>query len=318
MTSSPPGRRCAAVTGATGFLGRHLVRELQAQGWRVRALVRRDPEPWGGGTPELVRGDLADPAALRRLCDGADAVLHLAGRIKARRAADFHAANVDGARAAAEATREAAPAAAFVLVSSLAAREPALSPYAASKARGEAAVRAVLPQAATVRPPLIYGPGDRETLPLFRGAAAGVLPWFNRRGRLAVIHAADAARALASSASGRLAGRTVALSDAHPEGYGWRDLLEAAARAVGSRAAVIPAPEMLVHAAGGLGDLAAAFGAEPFLTSGKAREALHRDWSVAPAERDTDAPPPRLDLAAGFADTVAWARAAGRLPPAAR
>lgn len=305
--------RTAAVTGAAGFLGRHLVRELQQQGWRVRALVRRDSPPWEGTAPEEVRGDLADGAALRRLCEGADAVLHLAGRIKARRRADFAAVNVEGARAAAEAARDAAPDAAFVLVSSLAARAPQLSPYAGSKAAGETEVRGLLPHAAVVRPPLVYGPGDLETLPLFQAAARGMLPWFNRRGRLAVIHAADAARQLASAAGGRLAGRSVSISDGRPEGYAWRELLQAAAAAVGGRPILLPIPDALVSAAGRTGDLAARLGAEPFLTSGKAREALHRDWSVAPGDRDVDQPTPRYTLQAGFADTAAWARATGRL-----
>ena len=311
--------RLAAVTGATGFLGRHLVRELQAQGWSVRALSRREPPPWDGPAPQVVRGDLEDSDALARLCDGADAVIHVAGRVTARRASDFMAANADGARAVAKATHEGAPDASYALVSSLAAREPQLSPYAASKRAGERATREILGARATiVRPPLIYGPGDLHTLPLFKAAArAPALPWFNRGGRVAFIHVADAAAQIAALLDAR-AGRIVAPHDRRPEGYAWREVLEAAAAAVGATPRLAPTPDAFVRAAGRLGDVAAGLGAEPFLTSGKAREALHGDWSVHPVERDADAPAPRFDLATGFADTVAWGRAAGHLPPSSK
>src|SRR5436190_1019910 len=121
----------AAVTGATGFLGRRLVPALVERGWEARALVRRAPETglWDAAAPDLVRGDLADEAALRTLCDGVDAVIHAAGLIKARNRAAFFEANEAGARRVAQA----AGGARVLLVSSLAAREPRLSDYAASK-----------------------------------------------------------------------------------------------------------------------------------------------------------------------------------------
>ena len=90
--------RVVAVTGATGFLGRHAVAELAARGWQVRALVRSQPiHPlWKDLEPEIVLGALGDTGALRRLVTGADAVLHIAGLIKARDEAEFMAVNRDG------------------------------------------------------------------------------------------------------------------------------------------------------------------------------------------------------------------------------
>jgi hypothetical protein len=135
-----------AVTGATGFLGRHLVRALANDGWKPRVLVRRDPiHPlWRDIEIEVVTGDLKTPGALDRLCQGAEVVIHVAGLIKAASLDGFNAVNRDGARAAAQAAKAAG--ARFILVSSLAAREPQLSNYAASKRAGEDAVREISPE----------------------------------------------------------------------------------------------------------------------------------------------------------------------------
>ncbi len=170
--NGPPGDRLVAVTGATGFLGRRLVRVLAEQGWTVRILARRDiTDPaWRDLEPQLVIGDLANTAALATLCDGADCVVHLAGPIKARDRAAFDRANVEGARRVAQAAKTAG--ARLILVSSLAAREPQLSDYAGSKRGGEDAAREIFGGDLTiVRPPAIYGPGDVETLRLFKMAS---------------------------------------------------------------------------------------------------------------------------------------------------
>ena len=128
-----------ALTGATGFIGRHLVRALAEAGWRVRVLLRSDPaviDEWQGLELDVVAGSLADAAALERLVTDVDAVIHLAGAIKASRRAQFFAVNAEGAGAVSQAARRLAPAAHFLHVSSLAAREPQLSDYAASKRAG--------------------------------------------------------------------------------------------------------------------------------------------------------------------------------------
>ena len=127
-----------ALTGGTGFLGRHVTAAFAAAGWRVRLLARR-PEA-AGRAHETVRGSLSDQGALSALVDGADAVVHLAGAIRARSRTAFMAVNRDGTAAVGRAWRAEAPSARFVLVSSMAAREPGLSDYAASKAAGEAAL----------------------------------------------------------------------------------------------------------------------------------------------------------------------------------
>lgn len=292
----------AAVTGATGFLGRHLVRELAARGWRVRILARRDPiHPlWRELEVEVVPGDLTDEAALSALCRGADVVVHGAGLIKARDRRAFFAVNVDGA----ERLARHAPAA-MLLVSSLAAREPGLSDYAASKRGGENAARGRLgPRLNIARPPALYGPGDPETLPLFRlAAASSVLPLFDPRARLAMMHVVDAARQIAALAE-KPTGFSVTLSDQRPEGYAWREILQTAAAVFDSQPRFVRTPGSILGALAAGGRIAQGLGVPTILSPGKVRELLHLDWSVRPDEQPLDLPPPLFDLAQGFLNTV--------------
>jgi nucleoside-diphosphate-sugar epimerase len=187
-------RPVAALTGATGFLGAHLVRALSDAGFSVRVLARREPSPpgWGEVQPHIVAGDLSDPAALAKLVEGAAVVVHAAGAIKAADLTGFMAVNRDGTERLARACPSDA---AFILVSSLAARSPELSAYAASKRAGEIVAIDVLGERVTiVRPPAIYGPGDRETLAIFDAAAKSpILPGLARIGNAAGLLSAEKA-----------------------------------------------------------------------------------------------------------------------------
>ena len=312
-------RPLAALTGASGFLGEHIGRALEGAGFRVRILARRDPSTQAGldSASEIVVGRLADAEALAVLVQDCEVVVHAAGLIKARRRQDFTTINVEGSRRLAEAAARHAPDARVLLISSLTAREPGLSAYAASKRAAEEAMRAALPaeRLVIVRPPAIYGPGDRETLALFKAVRAPVAPLPGTdRARLALIHAADAAVQIAALAAAPAAGGVWALADARPQGYGWREIMTTAAAAVGRRPALLPLPAAAALALGGASAaMARLTGGAPILTLGKARELLHPDWSISAAELAPDAPRPRFDLAEGFADTVAWYRARGWL-----
>lgn len=299
------------MTGATGFLGRRLVRVLAEQGWAVRVLARRDPvhAQWRDARPEVVAGDLSDETALRRLVAGADVLIHAAGLVKAPNRAAFDRVNAEGAHRAALAAREVPH---TVLVSSLTAREPGLSHYSASKRAGEEAMRTVLgPRLTVARPCAIYGPEDRELLPVFQAAAVSpVLPVISQTARVAMIHVEDAARQVAALAAAPPQGRVAALCDDRHEGYGWRELMATAAGACGRRPRLAPVPAALVRAIGITNDFTALLGGSPMLTSAKARELLHPNWAIA-AEGRTEAPAPVLyDLAKGFSETVAWYRSA--------
>jgi nucleoside-diphosphate-sugar epimerase len=270
-------------------------------------------EIWGPAMPRVTIGDVGDENALGGLCEGAGALIHGAGLIKARSRAEFFAVNRDGTGRAARAVGDGR----MILVSSLAAREPALSDYAASKRAGEAAAAEALGDRLVVlRPPAIYGPGDRETLALFRLAAtAPVLPVPDAPdARLALAHVDDAvANLIAALEQGWPAG-VYAMGGARPAGYGWREIFAAAAAAMGRSPPVAPLPTWVLGAAAALSQAVAQLrGSAVIFTPGKAREILHGDWSVAEAEMTPAPRPPARSLEVGFADTVAWYRAQGWL-----
>ncbi|USQ94099.1 ceramide reductase [Caulobacter sp. RL271] len=307
-------RRIVAVTGATGFLGRHLVQALARDGWTPRVLVRRDPiHPlWRDLEVEVVTGDLKTPGALDRLCGGAEVVVHVAGLIKAASLEGFNAVNRDGARAAALAAK--ASEARFILVSSLAAREPALSNYATSKRAGEDATREAFPEALIVRPPAIYGPGDTETLALFELAAKSpILPVLSPDARVAMIHVHDAAAQLANLCKNPVSG-LVELSDVRRDGYTWTEIMSAAGATMGAKPRLVRLPDGVLTLAGTLADAWSLASRTPLVFgSGKARELLHANWSLSSAPM-SEGVPSVFGLIDGFAHTVDWYRTQGWLP----
>ncbi len=304
------------MTGATGFLGRRLTSALAVAGWRVRVLVRKPADAtWTDPRPEVIAGDLGDRSALERLVSGAQVVIHGAGLIKARDRAAFFAANAKGAEHLAAVAGEGDGR--MILVSSLAARSPELSDYAASKRAGEMAALAVLgDRLMVVRPPAIYGPGDRETLGLFKLAAASpVVPMPDDPAtRLALTYVDDVAAHLVEAVGAGWAPGVFALGGARPEGYGWREIFTEAAVAMGRAPALAPIPPWVIRAAASVSETAGSLRGSPAIFNrGKARELLHRDWSVTDGELPPEPRGPWLDLPTGFARTVAWYRSAGWL-----
>ncbi len=206
-----------AITGGTGFVGSHVIEAALAAGHEVRALTRREQPP-----RERLGVDARQPRRPRRARSAwstdADAIIHVAGVINAPDAAGFELGNVAGtlamlAAATAGGVRR------FVHVSSLAAREPALSLYGASKARAEELVESCGLDWAIVRPPAVYGPGDKETLELFRMARRGLV-LLPPRGRVSLIHVADLARLLlALTARGTPKRRVIEPDDGTPGGW---------------------------------------------------------------------------------------------------
>jgi 2-alkyl-3-oxoalkanoate reductase len=307
-----------AITGATGFIGPHVVRRLGA-GWRVRILARRAVDPAQiGADVEVVRGDLDDRAGLQRLLDGAQAVVHIAGLIKARTRKEFFRANAEGVGRLAEIAAAAPVPPRFVLMSSLAAREPDLSDYAASKRSGEQALitaGGALPWT-ILRPPAVYGPGDPATLFFFRCVRHGIGPVLgSERARFSLIHAEDLARAVgAVLADDRTAGLIAEVDDGHG-GYGWREMTETAADAFGRHARIVRLPRTVASGVGLLNQVLAWLpGHTPMLTPGKVRELYHSDWvcDSRPIMART-AWRPEIPLRQGFVSTIAWYRQQGWL-----
>ena len=200
----------------------------------------------------------------------------------------------------------------FVHVSSLAAREPKLSLYGASKARAEALVMSSGLDWAIVRPPAVYGPGDKETLELFRMAKLGLI-LTPPKGRISVIHADDLARLLlALAAPAAPTSSLIEPDDGKTGAWSHRDFARALAAAVGTKAAVISSPGILLRLAARADQLLR--GEKAKLTPDRAAYFSHRNWVVEPKRA---APPelwrPQIETAQGLKDTAAWYRETGWL-----
>lgn len=311
----------AAVTGGTGFIGRHVARALSVRGWRMRLLVRRTPlpAPLVELEPEIVLGDIEDDRALRELMHGADAVIHAAGLVRAASGRDYFRANASGSERVARVVRREAPGTRFIVVSSLAARAPQLSAYAASKRAGEeAALAACGPTlAAVLRPTAVYGPWDRETLRVFR-AARGLLVLPAESGRISLVHAEDVAAAIVALAEDRALRGTFEITDSRRTGYSWDEIAAAVAGALGFRPRVLRVPGAVLRCGAPLLHVARLTRRPAMLTPGKLREILHDDWSSTPAAQ---LPPsmwkPKIGLDSGFSRTAQWYRDNGWMAPIA-
>jgi len=306
--------RLVAITGATGFVGPHLVAALARRGWKIRLLVRRwSPLPsLAGIEADMVLGDVSDEAALGRLVAGADTIIHAAGLIKARKPSDFMAVNRDGTAL----LSALAPETMVILLSSLAARESHLSPYAASKRAAEGVVASRSGPWLAVRAPAIYGPGDRETLAYFRAVARGFAPRPKLpNARLSLIHVADLAEALAHAVERPPPASVYEIDDGREGGYGYDDMATAAGAAMGRIARSLAIPRIVMDGIAWMNGIGHALGGPvQILTPGKVAEIFHSDWTV--HDRRLAAAiglAARYDLAGGFADTVLWYRRHGWL-----
>ena len=277
--------RTIALTGATGFIGGALARRLENIGWQIRALVR--PSSLGARYPgkatQWIEGDLEDLNSLRRLTNNVNAVVHCAGAVRGVSQAQFDGVNVDGVARLVQAVREQHQMPRFLLISSLAAREPHLSPYAASKRHGEDTLTSAAGDMkwAVLRPPAVYGPGDKELLPLLRWIGRGIAPVLGpRSARFSLLYVEDLAEAVVQLLDSENKERRVfELHDGHPQGYAWHDVIDTVARLYGRHVFRIHVPMSILRLLAGLNLRAAQiFGYAPMLTPGKVRELNHLNW----------------------------------------
>lgn len=322
------------LTGGTGFVGRHVAAALAARGHHARCLVRglargAHLEALGHS---LVDGGLEDEQAVRRACDGADAVLHVAGLVRARGFEELRSVNADAAARLARTTAVLArPGARFLLVSSQAAGGPScpgrrtteddaprpVSWYGLSKLMGERAVQRCLPRerVTVVRPPSVYGPHDSDIFEFFKSAAQGLRLRLGTRSRpISIVHAVDLAEGIVRALEEPVAaGRTYYL--ANRSSASMHDLLARISVATGRAGVPLLVPEPVVLAAAVVADEWARFrGAVPKLCRDKAREFLAPGWDCdaarARAELDWDA---KIGLDEGLAATAQWYRTEGWL-----
>ena len=320
------------ITGATGFIGSHLVEAVRARGEAVRCLIRRDvsrrrhsyalpPEA------EVVFGDLMSGEGISAALEGVDSVIHLAGVTKALSIRAFYAGNVRATENLAKSL--VGRTVQLVHVSSLAAIGPSLdgtpvtedaephplTHYGKSKLEGERIVRALLPDAMIVRPPVVYGPRDTDVLEMFRSISKGfVMEISGGERRFQAIYVKDLAEGLLAAACARHpAGHTYFL--AHPKAVSWSELSSTAARIMNKRPKIMSIPSPLAYIAGGSAEIWSRLTGKPGIVSReKVREAQCRYWTCdtrrASQELGFEARTP-LDL--GLAQTLTWYKEAGWL-----
>ena len=223
-------RSIATVFGATGFIGRHVVKRLVDAGHNVRVAVR-DTEaalvlkPLGAiGQVVPLHAPLSDAAAVARAVEGAACVVNLVGILAESRAGDFDRVHHLGAASIARACA-AAGVARLVHVSALGADPASPSLYARSKAAGEAAVRAAFPEAVILRPSIVFGPEDAFFNRFARLAQLSpVMPLFGADTRFQPIHVGDVADAvIAGLTRADVQGRIFELGG--PKIWSMRDLI---------------------------------------------------------------------------------------------
>ena len=305
-----------AITGVTGFIGGVVARKLTAAGWRVRGLVRpRSRIKMQLSVQdkfEIVEGSLEDLSSLRQFVKGSRVVIHCAGAVRGAHAEHFNQVNADGVASLVRMTRETVAKPSFLLLSSLAAREPQLSAYAASKKEGErqlAAAAAEMPWVA-LRPPAVYGPGDRELLPLFRLMGKGVAPLVGEpEARFSMLYVDDLAAAIQSFLEQSEWPQAIyELHDGHPGGYSWDEVVALVSRLRAKKLIKVRVPLSLLSLSANMNQFISQLtGKHPMLTPGKIRELYHPDW-VCDNQSITAKSgwQPKISLEEGLRITMRW------------
>ncbi len=320
--------RTCFVTGATGFIGSHLVELLLAMDMEVRCLLRDPDRPgWLEGLPiTKVKGDLFSLRSLEDGAAGADAVFHLAGATAAPNRREYFNINAQGCLNLGQAVGQNGGAKVLVYVSSAAAGGPSapgcavseddepapVTHYGWSKLEGEKLLKGLkdLPLV-IVRPPAVYGPRDRENLLLFKLASKGILPIFNALASLSLINVVDLVRGIWAAAERGRPGSTYNLADDLP--VKTVDLPDIMGRAMGRKIRGITVPTGFLRSAAFFYEMAGKLsGRMPVFNIQKVNELTAPGWVV-----NTDRAAAELafstevSLEDGFLEVAHWYREKG-------
>lgn len=322
------------LTGGTGFIGRNLAVRLAQMGHHVTCLVRsRDSAIWMGEHPGLdpVVGEITDRASLVPHVGDVEVIFHLAGVTKARSREEYMRINglgtgtlIDAACSSGEGVRK------VLYVSSLAVAGPHTSHnparengpvapvthYGESKLLGEQLLRDGCRQVSwtIIRPPVVYGPYDRDVLVYFKLAQRGLVPVFGKTDMdFSIIHVDDLINGIILAGfSDKSNGEIFYLSDGRVHTV--ESALSALIGVIG-KGKLLRLPPLLGRVAGVVGDVVGHLsGKAQVVNSQKVKETLQDGWVCGSEKiRDLLGFRPTVGLEQGFASTYRWYRNAGWL-----
>jgi nucleoside-diphosphate-sugar epimerase len=280
-----------AVTGATGFIGQALCSHLIKEGFTVSALVRdvSRASKLLDTDVTFVSGSLDDSDCLHALLKDCDGVIHCAGAVRGQSQTDFNRTNVQGTANLLEAVNNQTEIPKFLMISSLAAREPELSWYAQSKFQAEQLLHTQSDALdwAILRPPPVYGPGDKEMLPVFKAMVRGIAPVpGDTAARTSLVHVDDVVSAITSLLRlAQLERATYTLHDGKLNGYDWTEMASEVASVWDCKVRLVRIPAALLNTFANINlTLSKILGYAPMLTPAKLRELRHPDWVANNAE----------------------------------
>ncbi len=248
MAQTSSGTGLVTIFGGSGFVGRHIVRALARNGWRVRSATRRPDlagylQPMGAvGQIHAVQANLRYPSSVTEAVQGADVVINAVGVLASTGKQTFDSIHDEGARVAAKAAK-AAGARQFIHISAIGADAQSNSNYARSKAEGERAVLEEFPSAVILRPSIVFGPED-EFFNRF-AAMAQMSPFLPLIGggqtKFQPVYVGDVAAAVNAALDGKAkAGATYELGG--PEILTFRELLDRTLQYAGRNRFYLPLP----------------------------------------------------------------------------
>lgn len=306
------GARIIALTGASGFVGHSLLTALLDRGYKVRALQHRTLIPHVHPNLETMYGSLGDVSCFYDFVDGVDCVIHAGGRVAARTPAEFTAINTHATSALAHIAHR-KKVRRFLFISSLAARVAHLSRYAQSKYDAEQALKQVPDLSWDIlRPTAIYGPNDKNSLPLMRMILKGhVFVAVQKHAIISILYIDDLIRAIIAwlETPGHIDRQCYEIAG-HTSGYSWHELLAFAAIATKKPVILHRIPRSVAALVAAMLETSARFqGKTPFITRDKLNELMHPDWSVdSTAFSSATGWKPIVTPEEGFKNTLQWAK----------
>ena len=319
----------AFITGATGFIGSHLVDQLLKKNYEIKCLVRKTSNlKWLKDKGiEFVYGDLFDKEALTPELKNTDYVYHIAGVTFAKKKEDFYKGNVDATKSLLEITLAANPELKkFIHISSQAAAGPSfdgkpidetrdyhpLTTYGKSKMEAEKIVRTYFDKlnCTVVRPPAVYGPRDYAIYEYFKAMSRGLQPLIGFENKMiSLIHAVDLVDGIILAGESDKAKSNIYFISSE-KFYNWREVGEITQRLLGKKSLKIVIPHFAVHVVGFFSEVFGYMSTKPvILNREKVKDITQAYWicSIEKAKHDLGFKE-KFTLEGGFKSTIDWYR----------